>query len=69
MSANFSSDELRRLAAALDAMADMTRETGVAITSYDDSRITINDHIIRIPWQEPSGDEPGRYVAEWPEIT
>jgi hypothetical protein len=65
MAAHFSSADLRRLADALDAMAQMSADTGVTITAYSDTQITINDHVIRIEWHGPDGDEPGHYLAEW----
>lgn len=67
MSANFTSGDLRRLADALDAMAEMSTATGVTVTAYSDTQITINDHVIRISWQEADGEQSGRYLAEWPE--
>lgn len=67
MSANFASGDLRRLADALDAMAAMSTETGVTITAYSDTQITVNGHVIRICWRAADGDEPGHYLAEWPE--
>lgn len=67
MSADFTAGDLRRLADALDAMAAMSTETGVTVTAYSDTQITINGHVIRISWQEADGDEPGHYLAEWPE--
>ena len=67
MSADLSSADLRRLADALDAMAKMSADTGVTITAYSDTQITINDHVVRISWHKPDGDEPGHYLAEWPE--
>ncbi|WP_328631988.1 hypothetical protein [Streptomyces sp. NBC_00356] len=69
MAADLSSADLRRLADALDVMAKMSADTGVTITAYSDTQITINDHVIRIQWREADGDEPGRYLAEWPDGT
>lgn len=60
--ANFSSHDLRRLADALDAMGAMSKETGVTITSYSDTQITANDHVIRVTLSDA-----GSYLAEWPE--
>jgi hypothetical protein len=67
MAADMSSADLRRLADALDAMAAMSAETGVTITAYSDTQITINDHVVRVSWHEPDGDKPGHYLAEWPD--
>lgn len=67
MSTNFTSNDLRRLADALDSMAAMSNDTGVTITAYSDTQITANDHVIRVSWLEADGDEPGHYIAEWPE--
>lgn len=67
MAADFSSADLRRLADALDAMAAMSTDTGVTITAYSDTQITINDHVIRISWHETDGDQLGHYLAEWPD--
>jgi hypothetical protein len=65
MASTFSSADLRRLADALDAMAEMSAKTGVTVTAYSDTQITINDHVIRIEWREAEGDQPGYYLAEW----
>ncbi|MFJ2717423.1 hypothetical protein [Streptomyces sp. NPDC087437] len=67
MAANMSSADLRQLADALDAMAEMSNTTGVTITSYSDTQITIDDHVIRVHWHQADGDQPGRYTAEWPD--
>ncbi|MEV0220908.1 hypothetical protein [Streptomyces sp. NPDC050704] len=67
MAANFTSADLRRLADALDAMAAMSNDTGVTVTAYSDTQITANDHVIRIYWREADGEQPGHYLAEWPE--
>ncbi|MEV6124394.1 hypothetical protein AB0M23_28455 [Streptomyces sp. NPDC052077] len=67
MAATISSTGLRRLADALDAMAEMSVQTGVTITAYSDTQITIDNHIVRIQWIEPDGDDPGHYTAEWPD--
>lgn len=67
MAANLSSADLRRLADALDAMTAMSADTGVTVTSYSDTQITINDHVIRVDWRESDGGQPGHYLAEWPD--
>ena len=69
MVARFTSVDLRQLADALDAMAQMSNDTGVTITAYSDTQITANDHVIRIEWRQPEGDAPGQYLAEWPDDT
>lgn len=67
MATDLSAADLRRLADALDAMATMSTDTGVTITAYGDTHITINDHVVRISWHEADGDTPGHYLAEWPD--
>lgn len=67
MSADLTASDLRRLADALDALAAMSAQTGVTVQSYTEDEVTINDHIIRIRWREADGDEPGHYLAEWPD--
>lgn len=67
MATDLSSADLRRLADALDALAKMSAETGVTVTAYSDTQITINDQVVRISWHEPEGDQPGHYLAEWPD--
>ncbi|MEU6490380.1 hypothetical protein ABZ890_08300 [Streptomyces sp. NPDC046984] len=60
--ARFGADDLRRLASAMDAMDAMSIATGVTITSYSDTQITIDGHVIRVVWHESTGS----YLAEWP---
>ncbi|MFF0736889.1 hypothetical protein ACFYVK_35410 [Streptomyces chartreusis] len=67
MATDMSSTDLRHLADALDAMAKMSADTGVTITAYSDTQITINNHVVRISWHEDDGGKPGHYLAEWPD--
>jgi hypothetical protein len=67
MAADLTASDLRRLADALDDMTKMSADTGVTITAYSGTQITMNDQVIRIRWIGPDGDKPGHYLAEWPD--
>ncbi|MGA5635066.1 hypothetical protein [Streptomyces lydicamycinicus] len=68
MSTRLNASDLRTLAAALDALSQTTRDTGVSIDRYGEQHITYHDHVIRADW-EPGADEAsgGQYVIEMPD--
>lgn len=71
-SADFTADDLRVLADALDQMTKATRETGVRIAGYQQQFIDINDHQMRIDWvAEVENEDPkaGHYTVTIPEFT
>lgn len=63
MSAHFSSSDLRMLADALDCLTGVTTKMGVSIESYGTSYLTMNDHVMRMHWDD------ARYVIEIPDET
>ncbi|MDX3026727.1 hypothetical protein [Streptomyces scabiei] len=73
MSALFSAADLRTLADALDSLTETSARTGVIVRDYSDGHITMNDHVIRLRWED--SEEPGtlaqptsgRYVIEFPD--
>ncbi|MFG3051918.1 hypothetical protein ACGFZP_13335 [Kitasatospora sp. NPDC048239] len=49
---NISAEQMRELAAALDAMSEMTRTTGVDLTPNGRRQIGIADNMLSIIWSE-----------------
>jgi hypothetical protein len=75
MAARFTAEDLRVLADALDQMTAMTQATGVILWGYGDGHVTLQDHVMRLSWQDDErpeqwdGKRPGRYAVEIPDET
>jgi len=59
--------DLRRLADMLDALNQVSSQTGVIVEGYGESYITIKDHVIRLNRQRDTGGEDIAYTVEWPD--
>jgi hypothetical protein len=49
---NLTSEQMRKVAAALDAMSEMTKETGVDLMPYGNGQLGIDGNVLALGWDQ-----------------